>query len=263
MNGTLPKFGNSCNPRKGVISEIETIADMGFDFAELTMEAPNGPSTLWKHRNSIKNALKKYGIFATAHAPLAIDLGNFIEPARHLWIEQSLRIIAMAKKIGVEKINFHANYSSLIIESPALKDIILENHVKSLKILADASPKYDVKILLENTHETLKNFCYIAAGIKRLFVTLDVGHAFIYGGNAMIRRYIKTFDNISHLHLHDNNGERDEHLAIGHGKIDFPALAAELKKRGFDGTATLEVFTRNRALAKVSLNKIKKIWSST
>lgn len=257
---SFPKFGHSCDPRKGVIGEIELIADMGFDFAEITMEGPYGnPDALWKHRGSIRNALKKYGIFATAHAPLTIDLGNFLEPARRLWTEQSMRIIEIASKIGVRKLNFHANYSSLIVENAALKDLILKNHIKSLKELT--SSKCDVQILLENTHESLKDFRYITGNIRNLFITIDVGHAFIHGGNAMIRRYLKL-PNISHLHVHDNNGSLDDHLALGQGKIDFRLLITELKRIEFNGTMTLEVFTKNRAFAKMSLNKIKKLWLS-
>lgn len=256
MTINIPRFGHSCNPRKNVIGEIELIADMDFDFAEIAMEAPNEPSLLWKHRNSIRNALKKYNIFATAHAPLATDLGHFLEPARRLWVEQSLRIIEIAEKIGIKKINFHANYSSLIVENDELKKLILANHVKSLKALT----KYDVQILLENTHETLNDFRCIATSVKNLFVTIDVGHAFIHGGNAMIRKYIRSFSNISHMHVHDNRGNMDQHLAIGQGKIDFHAVVKELKRIQFGGTMALEVFTKNRAFAKLSLNKIKKIW---
>lgn len=260
MKNIIPKFGHSCDPRKSVLSEIEIIADMGFDFAEITMEAPHGdPAHLWKQRNKIKTALMEYNVFATAHAPLALDLGNFFEPVRRLWLEHSRKIIKMAEKIGIEKINFHANYSSLIIKNAALKKLILENHVRSFKVLTATASKYNVQILVENTHESLRDFVHIAKG-KNLFVTLDVGHAFMHGGDALIKRYIKTFPNISHLHVHDNNGKRDEHLAIGQGKIDFPLLVMELKRSGFDGTTTLEVFTKNRALAKVSLNKLKKMW---
>lgn len=257
---TLPQFGHSCDPRKDVIEEIELIADMGFDYAELTMEAPHGdPLLLWKRRGRIKNALKKCGVFATAHAPLVTDLGHFFEPARKLWVEQSKKIIEIAAKTGIRKINFHANYSSLIISSAALKELILKNHVKSFGVLAKTGKRRGVVILLENTHESFKNFRYIT-GVKNLFITLDVGHAFMHGGNALIAKYIRTFGNISHIHAHDNNGKRDEHLTIGSGKINFPLVVKELKSAGFSGTVTLEVFAKNRALAKTSLNKLKKMW---
>jgi len=254
------QFGHSCSPHKAVTDEIELIAGMGFDFAEITMDGEGNLKALWKQRANIKNALKRHNIFATAHAPLAVDVGNFLEPVQRLWVDQSIKIIQIADKIGIKKINFHANYSSLIIPSRELKELILRNHVKSLKTLTAVASKYNIQLLLENTHETLKDFHYITSGVKKLYVNIDVGHAFIGGGNAMIKKYIRTISNISHVHVHDNNGKRDEHLAVGHGRINFTVIGAELKKIGFDGTVTLEVFEKNRALAKTSLAKIKRLW---
>ena len=45
---------------------------------------------------------------------------------------------------------------------------------------------------------------------------------------------------LAHLHLHDNNGRRDEHLGIGRGKFDFQGLFKFLTKHDLQPLITLE-----------------------
>ena len=63
-------------------------------------------------------------------------------------------------------------------------------------------------------------------------------------------------ERIGHVHLSDNRGAYDEHLALGAGTIDFPQLAENLHKFGYDGTVTFEVFDENRQ----TLMESRKYW---
>ena len=45
---------------------------------------------------------------------------------------------------------------------------------------------------------------------------------------------------LRHLHLHDNDGRRDRHLAIGRGTFDFPGLFAFLHRHALSPTLTFE-----------------------
>lgn len=260
----IPKFGNSTNPRKEILSDIETIAGMGFDFAEIVMEAPQaGAEILVKKAGRIRKTIEKNGLFATAHAPAAADLGHFYQPVRDAWIEQSKKTISVSAKIGIKKLNFHANYASLLVKNSELKEIILENHVESFKNIVNYARKFGIEILLENTVESAKDMEYITERVRGLSVNVDIGHAFIGGGNKAIINFIRVFkDNLSHLHFHDNNGKHDEHLSVGQGKINFIPIVKELKKIDYSSTINFEVFTKNRAYAKHSMNIFKKMWSS-
>jgi sugar phosphate isomerase/epimerase len=43
------------------------------------------------------------------------------------------------------------------------------------------------------------------------------------------------------IHLHDNNGQRDQHAHFGFGSVPFAEVAAALKAITFDGVATIEI----------------------
>ncbi|WP_448568826.1 sugar phosphate isomerase/epimerase family protein [Thermus sp.] len=69
---------------------------------------------------------------------------------------------------------------------------------------------------------------------------LDVGHALVELGPRGPFLYLEALgDRLLHLHLHDNHGQKDDHLPVGAGCVPWAKLAPFLK--GFGGTAALEV----------------------
>ena len=71
-------------------------------------------------------------------------------------------------------------------------------------------------------------------------VCLDSGHALITGEDLpeMVRTIGKR---LGVLHLHDNDGERDDHLPPYLGKLDFDALILALREVGYEGNINFEV----------------------
>ncbi len=69
---------------------------------------------------------------------------------------------------------------------------------------------------------------------------LDVGHALIQRGSGGPQEYHQLLhDRLTHFHLHDNQGHRDEHLPCGMGLVDWAWLRGVLHP--FIGTVALEV----------------------
>jgi sugar phosphate isomerase/epimerase len=59
------------------------------------------------------------------------------------------------------------------------------------------------------------------------------------------------------VHVSDNRGgEGDLHLPLGAGNIDWRSAIRALKRAGYDGTVTLEVFSREREYLRAS----KRLW---
>ena len=82
-----------------------------------------------------------------------------------------------------------------------------------------------------------------AIGLAQVGACLDVGHAH-YQGSSPSHCWVEVLGpRLRHLHLHDNDGSSDQHLATGAGTIDWPPLFAALRRQGLRPTATLEVET--------------------
>ena len=70
---------------------------------------------------------------------------------------------------------------------------------------------------------------------------LDIGHAEMFGDETSAVKMIETLkDRLIALHIHDNDRRFDSHAIPFSMKIDFPPIAAALKRNGYTGDFTLE-----------------------
>jgi sugar phosphate isomerase/epimerase len=72
-------------------------------------------------------------------------------------------------------------------------------------------------------------------------VHLDFGHTNI--GRDSAESFCKHLGHaIEHVHFSDNRSTEDHHMPLGVGNIDWKNVVSALKRIGYDGTITLEVF---------------------
>jgi sugar phosphate isomerase/epimerase len=262
----MPSYGLLTNPSNDIISEINRIYDLNFDYVEVGIEGPEGnPDIINKKKDKILKLLEQFKHNPIAHTAYWIDLASDYDYIRHAWILEAIREIKTARKLGIDLINFHANINGMFYGEK--RKLVLDNLVKSLREIVNQAKKYKVNVMLENVPfsngiHNVDEFKYIIDNVATLFVHLDIPHAFTSGGMASVIDYINTFaDKIIHIHWHDNHGQKDEHLPISDGFIDHQEAVKALKDIGYDRTITLEVFTSSND-ARSSADKLKNMWSS-
>jgi sugar phosphate isomerase/epimerase len=91
-----------------------------------------------------------------------------------------------------------------------------------------------------------------------LKMTLDTGHANIDDRRGRrLKELVDRFgERIGHLHISDNKGKLDDHLAVGQGTVNFVRLVRHLKAAGYNDTVTLEVFDTNRKMLVESRKRL-------
>lgn len=123
---------------------------------------------------------------------------------------------------------------------------------EALSVWPDHPPLY-----LENTHETdpgiLAGFMATLRAMlpseqaDRIGVCFDIGHWFGLAtgpGRRDLAAWIAILAPVlAHLHLHDNDGSSDSHLAPGEGRIPFDQLFALLSSHNLRPSATFEPHT--------------------
>jgi sugar phosphate isomerase/epimerase len=73
--------------------------------------------------------------------------------------------------------------------------------------------------------------------------------------------YLKAHvDKLVHVHISDNKRVNDDHLPLGVGAINWPEQIALLKKSGYDGTITLEIFTPDRSFLLENMTRLRRLW---
>lgn len=134
---------------------------------------------------------------------------------------------------------------------------VFEQAAFSLKELTAYAEKYGVDLLLEprtslgtNAVETLDDTVAMLARIDspNLKIVLDSGHINVTATEKgedpkeYTRNILQTLrEKIIHVHLDDNCGDIDAHLALGQGNIDFSYLLSELERIDYRGYLSVEL----------------------
>lgn len=162
--------------------------------------------------------------------------------------------ILFASKCRAEGVTLHPGE----LDGTLSKEEAFNLSIKNTQILCDYAKQFNITIMVENligSHElclTIKEMEEFQRRVDRdnVGITLDCGH---YHASAQqeelakdLVKYVETFKNkIKHLHLHDNNGSRDEHKQMGAGTIDFEKYFEALKKIEYDGLYGSEVLFKD------------------
>ncbi|HET6427912.1 MAG TPA: sugar phosphate isomerase/epimerase family protein [Phycisphaerae bacterium] len=120
------------------------------------------------------------------------------------------------------------------------------NSVEVLNALAGRCRELGVGLALENMLPHLfagptRDLLWIlgALGSAGVGVCLDTGHAHLAGDLPAV--VDKLSGHLWMIHVNDNNGQGDDHLPPGRGRIDWPGLAERLCHAPFSGGMILEI----------------------
>jgi sugar phosphate isomerase/epimerase len=137
----------------------------------------------------------------------------------------------------------------------------LARSAATFRELAGIAAPYGVTVMLENVYETEKElFAEVISRVKaqNLKVCFDVGHLLAFGDGDFAGWLETLWPHIGHLHLHDNQGDGDHHLALGAGKVPVDYVLNFLADKGVRPLITLEPHQEG-SLAP-SLDYLAKIW---
>jgi sugar phosphate isomerase/epimerase len=120
----------------------------------------------------------------------------------------------------------------------------LEHAMTAIEHLQAFARPLGMKLLLENLHNEVTespNLVEIVriGHFKDVGVCLDTGHAHIGGGVSAAIAELSPL--IRTAHIHDNHGQKDEHLWPGDGTIAWPETMQELSAAPQIAAAVLEI----------------------
>jgi sugar phosphate isomerase/epimerase len=161
-----------------------------------------------------------------------MNIASLFEGIRRASVEVMTHCFAVAAEIGAPVV-MHPGYHAWITEKEAAD----RQFRKSLHQLQESAAEYSLTFWFENMGELNYFHFRTPDDIPSLGATgfcLDCGHANL---NHCLPEFLGT--DFSHMHIHDNDGRRDTHNAVGEGTIDFHPVMAALERTG--ATAVLEV----------------------
>ena len=214
------------------------------------------PSRECKTLESIAASYRAAGVLIDSfHLPLGVedDIASFYETDRRAAVAGQQEWMECAAALGSRVVIQHPTTSGSSVDLEGV-DAYLTQLDRSLKSLLETAEELDLTIALENLPPARatghvrfssrpEHFERMAKEFDhpRIGFCLDTGHALMSGGHEVAAA---IFDAQSHrmvaFHLADNAGDRDSHLAPGHGLVDYAAVFRKIAEIGFDRPMCIE-----------------------
>jgi len=255
------KIGAMNNPIHDLLREIQWIGENKFNFVDLTLEPP-GALAVNVDVDAVSEMLEKYNLDVIGHTayylPIASPFPGLCEAA----LDEFRKCFETFQKLDVQKVNLHPDESLGSIFS---KDRAIARNIQAIKRVAHEAEKFGLKLMIENSlrfFNSVEELQMLFDVVKDLGFHLDVGHANLNTEKNRTEEFLMKFhDRLEHVHLSDNKaGTADLHLPLGAGLIPWDKIVKALKKHDYDGTITLEVFSRDKRYLLASRDKLVELW---
>ena len=183
----------------------------------------------------------------TLHAPFfELSPGAIDENIRRVSTEKLKKAFALIAVFKPASIVCHLNYDEKLYR--LRQQEWLHHSVATWRELLGIAERHNTPIMLENTYEfDPTHHLEVLKALDSPYARfcLDVGHVMAFAKNTW-QDWLPALEPwLGQLHLHDNLGDTDSHLAIGRGRFDFVELFNYLESRHLSPILTLEPHTED------------------
>ena len=227
--------------------------EYGYDYIELWGGRPHAyaPDLKAGDINEVRRLIEKYEMPVLGYTPEhnAYPYNYMIgsEAQRRDAIDYLKLSLEMAKEMGAE----------FVLTSPAnggylaTYDQLWSRLEKNIQELGDYAAKLEIKLVVEALTPYESNFFTRANDLVELFRRVDnpyvVGMCDIVPPFVQHESIMAYFDKLGnkmdHMHIIDGENGSDTHMIQGEGNIPIKEMLYEMKRIGYDKTATLELVT--------------------
>ncbi len=226
---------NYCWDASALVPWIHDFAAHGFDAVSLHPGQFAGDRA--RHLPAVAEALRARGLAATVHGSVTMDPGQMETLVQTLG--ESLAVFSMDSALR-EDSRGRLHDAGLI--------------AAALSRLQQLTAGTDIRIAVEDfplDALALQHFAEELGDVyrhPRTGILIDVGHMHMrmrnpgpFRGMPVTEYFSRLPVPLAEVHLHDNNGEKDQHGHFGFGTVPFGEVAGALKRLAFDGVCTIEI----------------------
>ena len=227
--------------------------EYGYDYIELWGGRPHAyaPDLKAGDINEVRRLIEKYEMPVLGYTPEhnAYPYNYMIgsEAQRRDAVDYLKLSLEMAKEMGAE----------FVLTSPAnggylaTYDQLWGRLEKNIQELGDYAAKLEIKLVVEALTPYESNFFTRANDLVELFRRVDnpyvVGMCDIVPPFVQHESIMAYFDKLGnkmdHMHIIDGENGSDTHMIPGEGNIPIKEMLYDMKRIGYDKTATLELVT--------------------
>jgi sugar phosphate isomerase/epimerase len=249
------------------IKEIEFAGKHDFQGFELAFEYPEAtPEQILRKSKQILDTFSRYNLARIGHTQSFVNICDFSEAIRKAGLKETVKALEVAHRLDMSFLTVHPGFLWPLMT----REKALEETSKSLKELLKVAEDLHLILGIENLPTRFPARGYFSGTeefdavfsqtwSQRLKLVLDVAHASFPESAPPLIFIDKFYGKLAHVHLSDNLGQRDDHLPLGAGRVDYERPIKELKTRNYSGTVTLEIFSKDRDYLLLSKRKLEEL----
>jgi len=233
------------------------LEDLGYSGWEIVHEGKQRLTP--ENISEAKRIAETTNLHITVHLPYS-DL-NLASMNQSIWeeiVRQMKCCLTLASEFARLAVVHPGHLSPLGMQMP---DAAWSQNILGIQQICDHASELDMMVAVENMvnmpailGRQPEEIAGIIETVDRdnLGFILDVGHA---NTNGNVERFLKMKDSIVHVHIHDNHGDKDEHLPVGFGTVPWNKVVDALQ------CYTGRMVTESRSLVEGqrSLKRLKKL----
>lgn len=256
-------IGTMNHPGRDLLKEIDWIAEMGFDFVDLTLEPPMAGARTLDVR-ALAARIKANQLQVVGHTAYYLPLCSPFESIRRAAVEELQLCLEIFAQVGARWMNLHPDRQAPLHE----RRYIIERNLLTIRELLPNAHRLGLGLMIENlpgSFNTVRQLSELLDPVPELGLHLDIGHANLLTDFNTTDELLAAYGTrLRHVHLHDNKGgSADLHLPLGAGTLDTSHYVRSLQASGYDGTITLEVFTPDRRHLQYSRDVLRRLWDES
>jgi sugar phosphate isomerase/epimerase len=225
---------------------LKQITKLEVNHAELADEGLHALNS--RRAKKLKQIAKTHNLDYTVHAPWAgVNIATPNPRLRRAVLKQLEKSIILSGQLDCRLWVFHPGSKTGLSHFYPNQD--WQHNLESVHKLLKIARKEGVQIAIENTPEPFPSLMKSTSDFHRFYqdldedvgIVLDVAHANI---NNQIEGFLDEFSaKIVHIHVSDNNADRDQHLGIGQGNINWENFAKLVQQANYQRLIMIESTT--------------------
>lgn len=196
------------------------------------------PQTVREYREKMKRLGVEHVIL---HGPfLDVNPCAYDRLVREVTMTRFAQCCEAGRELGAERIVFHSGMNPYVY----YKESWAEHVALFWQEFLEKCP--DMEIVLENVFDDdwrLLLDVFRRVNRPNFRLCLDIGHAHCYSSLDVREWAAQLAPYVSHVHIHDNSGDRDAHLGLGRGSLPWREVLSVLPQNS-ERSWTVECITK-------------------
>jgi sugar phosphate isomerase/epimerase len=229
-------------PYRILLANLEKVARLGIN-VEIYVDGDALDSYTTKEIDLLNSAFAKCGLKKILHGPIYdLNPGSLDSHIHRTSQERINQAISLCEKLNADHIVFHHGFNHIYYKTHREK--WLENSSAIWNPLVQYCLQKKINLAIENSLDPEPSI--ILELIEKINspnfqACFDIGHFNAFGQKSPAEIFaLYPPDHITEIHLSDNLGDFDSHLALGKGNIDFKGFFHLVDSRDIDPIITIE-----------------------